>query len=201
MAEHNTKALLTAQDKEKAALKMETVANKMTDHLNKTVQKNMEKVQPKDVAIALCQLAQTRGSLKNMDPQHFVFVHVEGVPIEKRPKLKVSTLQHVLKTLGIPRKAFQFAKQNATLIASVADHFNLPRLSLTKVRKFSRHTMMPDRQDHWFSDFQRDNPDCPDAVRALLVASDQEKRTRESQAQAAKARLKKRTKPKKKKGK
>merc|ERR1712174_71798 len=110
MAEHNTKALLTAQDKEKAALKMETVANKMTDHLNKTVQKNME-------------------------TQHFVFVHVEGVPIEKRPKLKVSTLQHVLKTLGIPRKAFQFAKQNATLIASVADHFNLPRLSLTKVRK------------------------------------------------------------------
>ena len=31
MAEHNTKALLTAQDKEKAALKMETVAKKMTD--------------------------------------------------------------------------------------------------------------------------------------------------------------------------
>merc|ERR1712176_468396 len=30
MAEHNTKALLTAQDKEKAALKMETVAKKMT---------------------------------------------------------------------------------------------------------------------------------------------------------------------------
>jgi hypothetical protein len=89
-----------------------------------------------------------------------------NVKIENKT-VSLNALREIIKTNKFRITLRQWARANADLIFQICEHFSIPG-DLSK--KISRnHNEITDRDMIWLSNFQMDNPQCPDNLRQMLM--------------------------------
>ena len=176
-------------------------ADVVSEKVQSLLKKKGHTVETVDAKISMFLLLQKGAILKKMDPSYKVLVGQTDKGTERPVYLTVGTLKDAFKKCGLSGKLRQFAAKYATEIASVAGAISTPgflsnslqRLPLAEGKKF------PSEHKHWMADFQVNNPDCPEEVKALFEQLSERKRSQsKANAETTKTVMKKTSQAKKK---
>ncbi len=182
-----------------------------SDAVSEKVQRLLKKkgypVTLEDSTIAIYQLIQKGGALKNIDPSYYVLVGPVITGTENPAYLTVAMLKDAFKKCGLDGKIRQFARKHASEIAKISEVLNRPGLLTTSLWELplDEAQTFPWKSIAWMSDFQSSNPDCPVDVKVLLSKLAERKRemqileSKKTNIAKSTFKAKKKTAPKKKK--
>ena len=114
---------------------------------------------PEQSALALSIICQKGGTSKKA--QGTVYAIVDG------KKTDLNTIRKIMREKGHNFTLRQWARTNATEIYEVCSYFSIEG-DLSKKIARNRPSVTQDEK-YWLSNFQMDNPNCPQSVRDLLM--------------------------------
>lgn len=89
--------------------------------------------------------------------------------------IKLSDLRRVLKSLSCNRSERKLARSLATSINQISAVLDIRGNLYSKITRTHTDVKFDKEDTYWMSDFQSDNPDCPQHIRSLIIETFQKK--------------------------
>jgi hypothetical protein len=84
---------------------------------------------------------------------------------------KLGSFRKVLNDLKLSKSERKFARNLGTKIGLIAVELDLPGNLSKKIPILNPYIEFSRTELAWMSDFQRDNPDCPEKIRSLIIST------------------------------
>ncbi len=139
-----------------ASLVPESEINKLIDKIEQSL--GSTKLNKNEISVGLAIICQKGGTAKKAQPN--IYANING------KKLELGQVRKAMTDINWKYTLRQLARTKANFIYTVSNHFSIQGDLAQKLGR--NDTSLTTDEKIWLSNFQMDNPDCPEKIRNML---------------------------------